>query len=940
MFYAHVTYIVAHMFSLKRNVCVRSTQYCPVLGPGIRRAITRYDVDVILDGEVIAWDNARKEIIPFGINRTIANVRRKFLAQHNRLDERDMDLHANEVDINVVPPGAQPGGRGPNDEPEAGADCWLKYIVFDILYVGGPDAAKLIKEATGAKGAVDTGSILSLDGFDRKKILYRLIDQQEEVEMVPSLVIRCNGRYENATEYFSPTNPSMEAGYPCSKVDSIECALGGEIAEREAVDAQLRRSKNDIEISNRRAEALNQFYVDIVENRAMEGLVLKDLAAPYFLGECSRQLRYWHKLKPDYCSKDRAASDIDAIVLGAFYATGLRHSGVLNSFLIGCVDSNNPGTFMPLCKVNGGGTARSKLDSLLRHTGFQPAQDGQPTSYGKWFKERNYALPDFVSKRSFQQGSEGKGWRFQRTKHYPDFWIHPNDSVVLTINAGEIITSDDFSAGVTLRFPRIVKVRVEGGDGDEKPADECETVDALHQLYRQMAQLKEGSGTVEFQFGSPSRLNSQGTNTRFLTVEENTRRKKSNRRGTATSTDRTSEMPTVEKKESDALAGLTFWVLDGRYSFDADSLDAEQAKVEGWVAEARKVKEKRDVQEFILKHGGTCKFGFSMDADFIVGGRVGDPRSQMIKRSLEYGSRAIKANATTKKDLELKKLIELGGVLKWTAIFSLVHRLINGMEKVKVEAGAEMSAVAVTASRIQLLRPCRHDFLVLCESVQLDTDSEVFDIPLTKDISFLEFRRGLEEVARRRQTHVSKRTKLGGAFVPWQVAAVQSLPASERWVLAGTLEKLWIHRSMDNAESFPMIIYPDVFDDDFGLRRNEDALQETISGVPSTRWNDVKSEVQRGPLASTIPLANTMGAQVTPHLHDGVTHIICNLRDCDRVEWSPQAFLPENFENHEHAVKVHRRLQDLHQNSINGTGPVAFVNPSWIRKKFITFPSS
>lgn len=41
----------------------------------------------------------------------------------------------------------------------------------------------------------------------------------------------------------------------------------------------------------------------------------------------------------------------------------------------------------------------------------------------------------------------------------PDLWINPDDSFILELNAGEIVVSDTFSAGITLRFPRITKIR-------------------------------------------------------------------------------------------------------------------------------------------------------------------------------------------------------------------------------------------------------------------------------------------------------------------------------------------------------------------------------------------------------------------------------------------------------------------------------------------------
>eukprot|EP00980_Cylindrotheca_fusiformis_P025864 scaffold14741_cov135-Cylindrotheca_fusiformis.AAC.14 len=59
-----------------RNGNWYSELYSPLLGPPLRRALSKYTVDVVLDGEVMAWDNRREELVPFGYNRTVANFRR------------------------------------------------------------------------------------------------------------------------------------------------------------------------------------------------------------------------------------------------------------------------------------------------------------------------------------------------------------------------------------------------------------------------------------------------------------------------------------------------------------------------------------------------------------------------------------------------------------------------------------------------------------------------------------------------------------------------------------------------------------------------------------------------------------------------------------------------------------------------------------------------
>ena len=98
---------------------------------------------------------------------------------------------------------------------------------------------------------------------------------------------------------------------------------------------------------------------------------------------------------------------------------------------------------MTLSTVNAGSTPRDKLDELLKFTGFKKGEGDQPMALGKWFREDDFGLPSFISKRSLQRNSteDFEGWAFNKTKHYPDLWIDPKDSVVLTIKCAELVVS-------------------------------------------------------------------------------------------------------------------------------------------------------------------------------------------------------------------------------------------------------------------------------------------------------------------------------------------------------------------------------------------------------------------------------------------------------------------------------------------------------------------
>lgn len=86
----------------------------------------------------------------------------------------------------------------------------------------------------------------------------------------------------------------------------------------------------------------------------IKGIVVKDLSSPYYLGRKSRN-GFWRKLKADYEATGHA-SDIDVVVLGGYYGTGIRFAGIINQFLVGVVDSESgcDPTYFTLGTINGG----------------------------------------------------------------------------------------------------------------------------------------------------------------------------------------------------------------------------------------------------------------------------------------------------------------------------------------------------------------------------------------------------------------------------------------------------------------------------------------------------------------------------------------------------------------------------------------------------------
>ena len=216
------------------------------------------------------------------------------------------------------------------------------------------------------------GSIINLDLIRRKSILYNLIEpQQHEVELIPSIIVRSDGTSMKADDYFS--NDKLEYGLSPCAIDSILLAMcDGSNTAKFDLQRLSGRSHEDIEVQ--RAIALEQCYREIVENAGSEGLVLKDLSSPYYLGAASRSLRYWFKLKPDYDASGNA-SDIDVLVLGGYYASGLRQAGFFSALLVGIIDdrlgvNDGDAKYLTLCRV----MFKRDIEQVMKSTGFQKGE--------------------------------------------------------------------------------------------------------------------------------------------------------------------------------------------------------------------------------------------------------------------------------------------------------------------------------------------------------------------------------------------------------------------------------------------------------------------------------------------------------------------------------------------------------------------------------------
>ena len=303
-----------------RNSKWYSELYAPVLGPCLRRSLAKYpNLDVILDGEIESWDNIKKINVPFGENRAVAGYRRAFLKQEEMFDPIDIEKIHDKDDTTVMRTASDyytDKSINLDQQIARGKNFWLKFTVFDILYIDGPDKNRLWQDCGfGLDEIGKGGSIINLPLLQRKQLLYQILTQQKnEVEICPTRVIRCNGNVELGEDYFSTSNPIMDFGHPATLLDSTQAIIQGKIPEESLEDLNTKRrdGRTALQISKLRAEAIENFYTKVVEEYGCEGIVVKDLASPYLFG----MRKFWWKFKPDYETDE--AVDIDVSIFSQF----------------------------------------------------------------------------------------------------------------------------------------------------------------------------------------------------------------------------------------------------------------------------------------------------------------------------------------------------------------------------------------------------------------------------------------------------------------------------------------------------------------------------------------------------------------------------------------------------------------------------------------------
>lgn len=190
----------------------------------------------------------------------------------------------------------------------------------------------------------------------------------------------------------------------------------------------------------------------------------------------------------------------------------------------------------------------------------------------------------------------------------------------------------------------------------------------LHTLFIE----QEDNRQDEVSFGSQQ----QQQTSRFLTAKQllmSTKQEAANKSRKQTNEVKQFHIPEAGETLSSALDGFCFCVLPGNYCLENDAYAAAQAEENRWATEAKLVKRREDVIQYIQSHGGTCQLAVHMGTNFVLGGTPTDASVSNLRTLMEKTDK----NSTAKKEAHARRLLELGGVIKWTFAYSIGKLIIN-----------------------------------------------------------------------------------------------------------------------------------------------------------------------------------------------------------------------------------------------------------------------
>lgn len=208
-----------------------------------------------------------------------------------------------------------------------------------------------------------------------------------------------------------------------------------EVLEKIIVGGSLLRvDENTITDNADEIRRLHRKYLKM----GLEGVVVKKANGFYVSGRTGWN---WVKMKEVEGQSGRLSDTIDCVVMGYTTGKGKRVGFGVGQFLVGIRDGDS---YKTITKVG---------------TGLTDEQ----------FRELNNKLKNLRTKERPKEYEVNKDL-------FPDFWVTP--SVVVELAADEITKSPKHTAGLALRFPRLVDFR------DDRNADQATTKSELISLFK------------------------------------------------------------------------------------------------------------------------------------------------------------------------------------------------------------------------------------------------------------------------------------------------------------------------------------------------------------------------------------------------------------------------------------------------------------------------
>lgn len=442
------------------------------------------NLSVILDGEVCSMNRETKLFLPFGTNRTVSKAENEFGVNFSKSDTTWYKR----------------------------LNAWMIYVIFDILFLSGNNSEKLIEL-----------SILQC-GFTVEEVLKMKSKHFQDYFTT--------GISSSSKGYAQPASFSRLSG------DLTYLPL---VVRRKLLESLIEPEQYRVEFTpcryvlsqekEERIKEIENYFHHVVLLGKREGLILKKLLSPYTLGEDSKYKGDWIKMKPEY---GQLTEEIDLVLLGAYFSSSVnqensRHHGV-SQFLLGClndiddIDENKSDGWNSISSTNNNNnvsTSKSKIPKF--HTiarvgsGYSNKildririlisssscywsdleKDTVPTHFSPW-KPKAADIPHIYFNIDFDSlDIDGEipsdniktninsldDNQYKTVDQFFDTISSYNRAdkkiplIVFTIRCAEIVPSNSFSSGLTCRFPRATKIRL-----DKSLKSICKTSEAKKML--------------------------------------------------------------------------------------------------------------------------------------------------------------------------------------------------------------------------------------------------------------------------------------------------------------------------------------------------------------------------------------------------------------------------------------------------------------------------